>query len=339
MNILLTSAGRRTYLINYFKQALGTSGKVFASNSVLTYTLTQADGYVVTPQIYDDGYIDFLIAYCKDNSISAIISLFDIDLPVLAAAKERFARNGITVVVSDTEAISICNDKWKTYGFLLNCGLKTPKTFIDICEAKTAVKNGDISYPLVIKPRWGMGSIGIFKIENDEELEVLNKKLKRQIFSTYLQFESAEDRDNCVLIQECIDGDEYGLDVLNDLNGDYVTTIAKQKIAMRSGETDIAVIVDNDIFEPIGNIISSNLHHVANLDIDCFKTKEGEVYVLELNCRFGGQYPFSHLAGVNFPKQIIKWLKGGESEKKYFTPAIGVTVSKDIVPVIFDKYL
>lgn len=39
MNILLTSAGRRTYLVEYFKKALGGQGKVYASNSIDTYTL------------------------------------------------------------------------------------------------------------------------------------------------------------------------------------------------------------------------------------------------------------------------------------------------------------
>ena len=64
MNILLTSAGRRTYMVKYFKNALGGSGKVFASNSVLTNTLLQADEYVLTPYIYDNKYISFLVDYC-----------------------------------------------------------------------------------------------------------------------------------------------------------------------------------------------------------------------------------------------------------------------------------
>ena len=36
MNILLTSAGRRTYLVEYFKEALAGHGKVYASNSIDT---------------------------------------------------------------------------------------------------------------------------------------------------------------------------------------------------------------------------------------------------------------------------------------------------------------
>ena len=73
MNILLTSVGRRTYLIDYFKEAMLNIGKVFASNSEYTYSLTHADEYVLTPIIYDEKYIDFLIQFCKTNNITAII--------------------------------------------------------------------------------------------------------------------------------------------------------------------------------------------------------------------------------------------------------------------------
>ena len=82
MNILLVSAGRRTYLVNYFKHALNGQGTVHASNSIMTYTLTQADEHVITPAIYSNEYVPFLIDYCKKYNIMAIISLFDIDLPL-----------------------------------------------------------------------------------------------------------------------------------------------------------------------------------------------------------------------------------------------------------------
>ena len=77
MNILLTSAGRRTYMVKYFKNALDGSGKVFASNSVLTNTLLQADEYVLTPYIYDNKYISFLVDYCKKkNTVMNLTNIF-----------------------------------------------------------------------------------------------------------------------------------------------------------------------------------------------------------------------------------------------------------------------
>lgn len=335
MNILLTSAGRRTYMVEYFKEVLNGNGEVHASNSDYTYTLGCADKYVLTPKIYDADYIDFLIQYCKENKITIVISLFDIDLPILAQNKTRFQEEGIMVIVSDTEVTKICNDKWLTYEFLVSIGLKQTPSFLNLSEVKSAILEGVVNYPLIIKPRWGMGSIGIYKVCNDEELDVLYKKLRREIFDTYLKYESQEDIDNSIIIQEMIKGQEYGLEILNDLNGDFVTCVAKKKIAMRSGETDVAEIVDNTSFLNIARNISTNLKHVANLDVDCFVTEDGQIYVLEMNCRFGGQYPFSHNAGVNFPKQIIAWVNGESTNVDDTTPTIGIKSCKDLRPVIF----
>lgn len=335
MNILLTSAGRRTYLVEYFKQALKNKGKVYAANSILTYTLKQADDYVLTPNIYDDCYISFLISYCKEKDIRAVISLFDIDLPVLAMNKDLFEKEGIKVIVSDYNVTKICNDKWQTYEFLVGIGIKQTPSFISIAETKKAIAEGVVTYPLFIKPRWGMGSIGIYKVDTEEELEVLYKKLHRDIFNTYLKYESAIDKESCIIIQQAIKGQEYGIEVLNDLDGNYVTTFAKRKIAMRSGETDIAETVDPSMFESIGYKISSHLKHIANLDVDCFVTDNGEIYVLEMNCRFGGQYPFTHNAGVNTPLQIIRWLEGCPTDKSIISQKNGIRSCKELSPVIY----
>lgn len=334
MNILLTSAGRRTYLVEYFKQALNGNGLVHASNSILTYTLLQADKYVITPNIYDGEYIEFLLTYCKKNNIGAIISLFDIDLPVLAQNKNVFTRNGIQLVVSDYRVTQICNDKWLTYQFLLNIGIKQTPSFINLAEAKQAITESVLKYPLFIKPRWGMGSIGINKVENEEELNILYRKLHREIFNTYLKYESEIDKDSCIIIQQAINGEEFGIEIVNDLNANYVTTMAKKKVAMRSGETDIAEIVDSKPFEIIGKNISKNLKHIANLDVDCFITERGDIYVLEMNCRFGGQYPFSHLAGANTPQQIVDWLEGKPTDLSLLSPKVGIKACKELYPVI-----
>ena len=157
MNILLTSVGRRTYLVHYFQHALQGEGKVFASNSVMTYTMEQADQCVITPHIYDSSYIDFLLEYCKCHEIKAIVSCFDIDLPILATSKLRFEEAGIVVLVSSPEVIAVCNDKWRTYQEVTKMGIRTPRTWLTVDEVKTELKNKALNFPVVLKPRWGMG--------------------------------------------------------------------------------------------------------------------------------------------------------------------------------------
>src|SRR5699024_421276 len=102
MNVMLTSVGRRAYMVKYFKEVLGNTGKVYVSNSDdKSIAFKYADEKVITPLIYDDNYIPFLLNYCKKNSIDILISLFDIDLLILAKHKKQFEEIGTKVIVSD----------------------------------------------------------------------------------------------------------------------------------------------------------------------------------------------------------------------------------------------
>ena len=330
MNILLTSVGRRSYIVQYFKEALNGTGKVHVANSTeITPAFQCADSAVVTPLIYDKEYVSFLINYCKNQQINTIISLFDIDLPILSTNKAKFLEAGIRVIVSDIDVINTCNDKWETYQYLKRNDFPVPKTFISLGEALQEISNQSISCPLMVKPRWGMGSIAVYEAENVAELEILYEKVRRNIQNTYLKYESSADLDACVLIQEKIRGQEYGLDVINDLDGNYQNTIVKMKFAMRAGETDSAITEDNAELMKIGLRLSNTLHHVANLDVDVFITNQGP-YILEMNARFGGGYPFSHMAGVNLPLAIVNWLEGKEVPVDCLRAEVAVLSMKDI---------
>ena len=330
MNILLTSVGRRSYLVKYFQEALGAGGQVHVSNSSpITPAFLCADKSTVTPLIYEDDYISFLKNYCSENKIEAVISLFDIDLPILSANKKVFEEIGVKVIVSNSDVIDICNDKWKTYKFLVDNGFHAPKTYISNEAALEAISKGDIDFPVMIKPRWGMGSIAVFEAENIQELEVFYNKVLADIKSSYLKYEAQANIDESVLIQEKLKGKEYGLDVINNLECTYENTIVKRKFAMRSGETDCAETVFEPVLEELGEKIAKKLQHLANLDVDVFF--DGETpYILEMNARFGGGYPFSHMAGVNLPLAIVKWLRNEPVDKDLLEARTGVFGHKDI---------
>ena len=203
MNILLTSVGRRGYLVKYFKEALNNNGKIFVSNSDSHSPAFQyADEYVVSPLIYDADYIDFVLSYCQKNNIKMVISLFDIDLYVLSQNKTRFDELGIILVVSDEEFIKVCNDKWLTYQYLTKHNILTPRTYLYLDEVLLAIKSKEVNYPVIVKPRWGMGSLEIFTADNEEELKVFYNKIKRNIPKSYLKYEAKQDLEHCVIFQE-----------------------------------------------------------------------------------------------------------------------------------------
>ena len=337
MNVLITSVGRRSYIVEYFKDALHGNGLVHVSNSSdITPAFRVADAHVVTPLIYDENYIPFLLDYCKKNKIDILLSLFDIDLYILALNKEKFKEIGVHIIVSDADFVKICNDKWLTYNYLKESSLLVPKTYVDKDIFIKDCSNNIIDYPVIVKPRWGMGSLSIYTADNVDELEILYNKVKKEILTSYMKYESVDNMDEAVLIQEMINGEEYGLDIINDLNGNYVNTIVKQKYAMRSGETDCAKVTHNDYLEKIGSTIGKKTNHIGNLDVDLLYDGK-KAYVLEMNARIGGGYPFSYLAGVNLPKALIKWCNNEKLDESILKIKEEIVAHKDIQIVRIDE--
>ena len=317
MNILFTCAGRRTYLLKYFKENMNEGDKVVATDMQLSAPALQvADVKLQVPAVYDPKYVDITLQICKEQKIDALLSLNDLELPILAKNKARFEAEGVKVIVSDPSVIDIAFDKYKTAQWVESLGLKSPKTYVRLEDAKHALETGELHFPLFMKPRWGSGSIGL-------AYHLLMKQVKKTILAT------ASVGDEYIMIQEKLTGKEFGLDVMNDLEGNNVAVSVKQKLAMRAGETDKAVTVDLPEVREIGHKIGTALKHIGNLDVDVMQNEKGEYCVLEFNPRFGGGFPFSYEAGVNLPKAIIEWVKGNKVDTSILQPEYGRMFSKN----------
>lgn len=328
MNILFTCAGRRTYLLKYFKENMQEGDKIVATDMQLSAPALQAaDVKLQVPAVYAENYIDRTLNICKEFAIDALISLNDLELPILAEQKERFEALGVKVIVSNPQVIDVAFDKYKTAQWVESLGLNAPKTYIRLADAKTAIATEKVCFPLFLKPRWGSGSIGLETVEDLEELEEIYEQLFKKIKKTILA--TASVGDEYIMIQEKLTGKEYGLDVMNDLEGNFMAVSVKQKLAMRAGETDKAITVDLPEVREIGATIGRNLKHIGNLDVDVMQRANGDYCVLELNPRFGGGFPFSYEAGVNLPKAIIEWLKGNTIDKSLLTPIYGKMFAKN----------
>ncbi len=312
MNVLFTCAGRRGYLLKYFKQELGDNGLILAADMQLTApALAFADKKIQVPAVYDASYLEVIKDICQKEKIDLLISLNDLELPILSPQFDDFLEIGTKILVSNMYVIDICFDKLKTIEFASKLGIKTPRTFTNLELAIEAIQNGELSLPVVVKPRWGSASIGIEFPQDVEELELAfklgKKKLKRSILDTISQ----TDFENSLLIQEMLPGKEFGVDVFNNFNGESIAVYAKEKLAMRAGETDKSALRDCPILEQQAILIGNNLKHIGNIDCDFF-VSDNEIYLLEINPRFGGGYPFTHENGGNFVKAIIQLMKDSE---------------------------
>ena len=96
---------------------------------------------------------------------------------------------------------------------------------------------------------------------------------------------------------------------------------------MRAGETDKGKLVSNPEVELIGKKIGEKLGHIGNLDCDILEC-DGIYYLLEMNPRFGGGYPFTYVSGGNFPLALVNWLRGTAVDESCFLKNYGKVFSK-----------
>ena len=134
-------------------------------------------------------------------------------------------------------------------------------------EFYRGVEQGDISYPVFVKPVKGSASININKVYGRKEIEVL--------------FDLYDD----LMIQEYMDGTEFGADVYVDMVSRRCTSIfLKKKIKMRAGETDKSVSVkDGELFALLRDFVEK-CGFIGMIDIDIFKIGN-EYYISEVNPR------------------------------------------------------
>lgn len=321
MNILILSAGTRNKVVQYFTKAVGSTGKVVATDmSNLAPAVYEADKFYQVPRMTDPGYIDVIFDICRKEQIQAMLTLIDPELSLLAKHKADFAALGVTVVGSSYELCERALDKMEMFNWLTAHGYACAKSYTDKDAFFADVAAGKATYPVFVKPVRGSASISISKVYDKETVELL--------------FAHSDG----LMIQEFLDGQEIGADVYIDmLTGQVVSIFTKKKIVMRAGETDKAVsFKDEKLFDLIERFTKES-GWSGQIDIDIFDVN-GTYYISEVNPRFGGGYPHAYECGCDHMTLIRNNIHGIANEKHigcydegvYMMKYNEVTIKKDL---------
>ena len=293
MRVLLSSIGRRGYLVKYFKEAVGSNGEVWGGDcSRHASAFCYCDQVVLLPPVTDESYVDEILALCRRFGIDMVVPLIDPELEILAQKRQRFFDEGIMCVVSPLRTIEVGFDKYLTYQFALAAGIPVPLTVLEVAQAEEHLASGRFQWPLVVKPRKGSASANITFCGTMEELRTAHSTCPGP------------------MVQEAVPGEEYGYDVFCDRDYRPISVFCKRKLAMRAGETDKAVSVDTPELIALGVKLARSLDIYGPLDADVKLGADGTPKLLEINPRFGDGYPCSHLCGADFPRKLVAMCRG-----------------------------
>lgn len=110
------------------------------------------------PPADDPRYAEQLASLCREEAVELLIPGSDPELPEISEAAPELQRDGCQVLISSRECVRVCRDKKALHDFLVERGAP----FFPTGLARDVVSQPDItSYPAILKPRWGSGSVGI----------------------------------------------------------------------------------------------------------------------------------------------------------------------------------
>jgi len=296
-SILFTCIGRRVSLLNSFRQAardLKIKATLLGTDtSELSSALQLCDkGFLVKPTTHT-SYIKEILSIVKNNRVKLLIPTVDLDLKLLARNKSKLAAMGCRTLVSSPEVIDVCQDKRKTYRFLLKNGFETPVTLGIGSALSNGIQKKGFKWPCFLKPWDGYASRGNAVVHNRKELLFFAKKVPNAI------------------CQEFVNGTEYTCDVYVDFGMKVRCVVPRRRIEARAGEVSKGQVVKHPgIMNEAVRLVEMLGAGPGVITLQLFLTGDKKIKFIEINPRFGGGAPLSIKAGANFPKWILQELLG-----------------------------
>ena len=243
----------------------------------------------------EENWLKEVLLAIKEELIDILFIGIDFELELFAKYKNLIEENTkCKIIISSLDAIKIGNDKYLTYEFLRDNNLYYPVT-----NLPNDVNFDEIDYPVIVKPRVGARSRGVFKVDNKEELVNKIKIIENPIIQEYIGSESTEY--TCGIIY---------------LDGELKASIALNR-TLKEGNTYISEHsnkTDKIIMDYISEI-SNKLKPYGSCNLQLRVDSKGIPKLFEINPRHSGTTYIRSLFGFNEILYIINYITEGKETK------------------------
>lgn len=243
-----------------------------------------ADKSYLVPKFQDRNFWPKIKQLVKKEKINFIFPALDTLLLPFAQKRNEFKDLGAEVMISEPGTILITRDKWKTYLKLKDI-LPLPSSFID--------HNDTFSFPVLIKPREGSGSIDVYLAKDKEEFKFYFKRV------------------NDPIVQEYLPGQEWSVDCLTNKEGKLLLVIPRLRIETKSGISIKGKITQKKELEKMADKIAKAIKFRGIFFFQAKKDKNGIPKLTEINPRIAGTMSLSG-ASSNIYSLAIRSLLGKE---------------------------
>jgi carbamoyl-phosphate synthase large subunit len=282
--ILLTGVGKRYDIVSCFA-AITTA--IAADPNPLAPAQYAAQVRACPPPITDPDYVPFLRRLCEQHGVGAVLPLTDLDIEVLAKAREDGLLPSLT---PSSEVARATYDKYEAHLLLTRLRLPSPPT----CLPQEDLES--LRYPVMVKPRQGSGARSIHLAHNADQA---------RFFIDYVK--------EPVMVQWAMGGPELSIDCLGDRDGCCLNAIPRTMIESRGGESVKGTVIADDELIELGKRVMEALQVRGPATIQVFRDPEIGLGITDVNTRFGGAFPAPTYAaheGKSYPELILRLAAG-----------------------------
>jgi carbamoyl-phosphate synthase large subunit len=245
------------------------------------------DAYIISRADHPT-YISEIINLCRRKKVDVIFPCTDAELEKLSRSIAKINAFGIKVIISPPRTIKICRDKWLSYKYL-NKYLPMVKSALPENGVEKAIKFTGL--PAVIKPRLGWGASQIYKVNTAEEAKIISNSIQKPV------------------IQEYVEGEEYTVDCLANIDGKIVCVVPRRRIKIYSGLSFQGITVRDEKIIELGSKMAQCIKFLGPFNFQVKKV-DGKLKIFEINPRFSGTGILSVKAGANIPLLAVEMMCG-----------------------------
>ena len=284
--VLFTCAGQRVDIVAAFIRA--GAATIATDINPLAPALYHADRHELVPRIDEPEYVPTLRALVDEHDVSLIVPLTDLDQLTLARARDELPA---LVLLPEADTVERLADKYLAHVLFEERGIASPPTWLprDV--------PADAPYPLLVKARRGFGSRHIYRAEDRAQLD---------FFLGYTPVES--------IVQACLAGEEFSIDVFCDLDGRCLNAIPRTMIESKGGESIKGMTIRDARLIELARDVAEKLELVGPANIQCFREVDGTHLLTDINSRFGGGFPLPLAAGGRYPELALALARGETPE-------------------------